>query len=358
MIASWMLFALLVGALVTRRGAGARADGARRRASPTSLRLGRRAGPLARLAARQPRRRLLPAPRHRVTRASRSRSPLSRRRSSRADDGRDRRAARSTARSSCCGAGSARCSASAVAWRGGARADARARGSAATSTARAFACRTNVGPAVVGLRSMDVVIPEWITDARRAAARHRASPRGRAPRGARSVSAVRRGDRRGADAVEPRALDPGAAAASGDRDGLRRARAARASVARTIRPADADDRAASLGRRRRSLRRCSPSHHSTRTEDPRHADDDAPAGATLGLRRRSGVARRAGVRQLAAIGGQGFPRSTSKIARTHSHGSVEAPADGHRGNDSGHRRKPRTARGAGTRSWKSTESGR
>ena len=50
----------------------------------------------------------------------------------------------------------------------------------------------NVGPAVVGLRSMDVVLPRVDPVARRAAARDRVAPRGGASQRARSVSAVRR----------------------------------------------------------------------------------------------------------------------------------------------------------------------
>src|SRR5262249_29362505 len=69
------------------------------------------------------------------------------------------------------------------------------------------------------------------------------SPRRRASPRARSVRAVRRRGPRGADAVEPRALVPDAAAPSGDRARLRRTGAARASVGGAVWTLDDDDRA-------------------------------------------------------------------------------------------------------------------
>ena len=119
---------------------------------------------------------------------------------------------------------------------------------APTTEWRRVRLSTNVGPAVVGLRSMDVVLPEWILSLdeplRALVLRHEEEHRtARDPYllfGA--AIAV------GAHAVESGALVSGAPASPGDRAGLRRARAPRASVAGAIRHADAHDRATTLHR--------------------------------------------------------------------------------------------------------------
>src|SRR4051794_7268067 len=95
-------------------------------------------------------------------------------------------------------------------------------------------------------------------------------------------------------------MDSGAAAASGDRDGLRRARVARASVSRTLWNAHPDDRAAALTRAGAVRTYALGTEDESRTEDSRNAHDKG--GAADGDRRRIGDDGSAGAGERVAVG--------------------------------------------------------
>ena len=153
------------------------------------------------------------------------------------------------------------------------------------------------GTSVDGRRAAGVdSLARRIAACARAAARRGASHRGR------SISALWRCNRRRAHAVERRALVSGTPASPGDRDGLRRPRAPRASVAGTLRHADPDDRAATLDRANAVCPDALGTHDQSRAEDSRDAHDDSETRTYDDVRRRHHRRRAARLRELAAIG--------------------------------------------------------